>query len=610
MEVISTYACRIDGLGHVIEIGGRLSSAAGITLSSGVERLSFPEFVSQGNEASHIRAAFNEGKSMILGGVIDTVLPTPSGKIRRIRWILSPFEAENGTPGYIAMGWPEEDWERMNRQLVNMGRIVEMSIEAVAIISARGFIEYVNPAFCTTTGYNPCEVIGRPVSNLVSVPEDISVMQQALECFRRGVMWEGRLKMHRKNGSAIFISVRITPIEDGPGAARRYIVVAADLSLQHSLERRVEELQRLESLGTLSNGIAHRFNNILASVSGQAELLIMSSKDPAVKQRAEKILESALKGKEVVEQLGLFGRKSESRTRPSDLAPIVRNAVKFIRAAQPRCVNIVEDMPEKTSEVLANTGEIHQIMVNLLTNSLEAIGSKQGTIIVHVYEDILGLKSDGPRQKCVVIEVCDSGVGIDPAIRHRIFEPFFTTRGLANASGMGLAVTYGIVQRHGGKVSFESEPGKGATFRVFLPVYGEISDSANSVGAVEFKENILFADEKGFSIESGKRVLEDLRYRVTALSDLAGIEQVLQDRSQTYSLFITSLHMGGREGGLGLCRASRRSRPEMPVLLCLDIRENFDDEKAIDAGASAVLRRPVSREQLGDIVSRLVQCNR
>jgi len=346
MEVISTYACRIDGDGRVIEVGNRLSSVAGVDQVSIQAGLFFPSFVARNNEISHIEAALRAGRVMNLRGIIETTLTSFSGRTKKVRWLLSPFETDDGGPGYVAMGWPEEDWPRMERQMVNMSRIFELTVEAVAIVSARGFIEYVNRAFCTTTGYKACEVIGRSVSTLVSVPEDINVMQKALECFRRGAMWEGSLKMRRKDGAAVFISVRVQPIEDEPGAGSRYLVLAADLSLQHNLERRVEELQRLESLGTLSNGIAHRFNNILASVSGQAELLIMSSGDPAVKQRAEKILESALKGKEVVEQLGLFGRKAESRTRLSDLAPVVRNAVKFIRTATPRSVTIVEEVPD------------------------------------------------------------------------------------------------------------------------------------------------------------------------------------------------------------------------------------------------------------------------
>jgi PAS domain S-box-containing protein len=613
MEGFCYYACRIDAGGTVLEVGSRLASSLGLDPDKLPAGLAFPDFVAQPHEAQRLGKAMRSCSPLDTGGVHETTLaPVGGGQPVLVRWIFSPCATDSGAPGFIMMGWPREEWPRMERQMVNMGSIVDLTMDAVAVVSTQGIFEYVNPAFCSTTGYKAQEVMGMSVSEMVSLPEDISVMQQALACFRRDEVWSGSLRIRRKDGSAVFIGVRIQPIVDVPGGARRYIVVARDFSLQHSLERQVEELQRLESLGTLANGIAHRFNNILAAICGQTELLIMSSKDPDVKQRAGRILDSALKGKDIVEQLGLFGRRNEPRSRPSDLVPVVRNAVRFIRAAQPRCVEIEAAIPDESPLVMANTGEIHQVMLNLLTNSLEAIGAKQGKIRVAMSMTDFTLVAGELPRRCVIIDVTDSGPGVDPAIRHRIFEPFFTTHGLANSSGMGLAITHGIVQRHGGLVQCDEAPGGGALFRIVLPVYSrremESEEAVVQVGGKP-KRRILLVDIKGFALESGARVLEDLHYDVTAVDSTARAEELLADPAQSFSLLITALHLEG-SSGVELSRVSRRMHPEMPVLLCANMRETFDEEAALDAGASAIMRRPVQREQLSDVVSRLMDCNR
>jgi len=373
----------------------------------------------------------------------------------------------------------------------------------------------------------------------------------------------------------------------------------------------VEELQRLESLGTLANGLAHRFNNVLAAISGQTELLLMSIADPVLKDRARRILDSAMKGKELVDQIGLFGRRSEPRARPSDLVPVLRNAVRFIRAAQPRSVRIEEDIPDEAPVVMANTGEIHQVLLNLMTNSLEAIGGREGLIRVSLRTIDFPLKSADKPEKCVVIEVRDTGPGIDPAIRPRIFEPFFTTHSLATSSGMGLAITHGIVQRHGGVVQCESEPGRGALFRVVLPVdkpcHTESAESAPaSPPQAPGRRRVLLADRAGFALDSGRRVLEEMNHDVVATASPGELARLLADSSEKFDLFITALSIDG-VSGVELSRAARRQRPALPILLCADMREEFDEDSALDAGASSILRRPVQKKALAEVVARLME---
>jgi len=611
IENSCTYACRLDQTGLVLEVGHALAALLGIDLRAGIPQgMDFATLVALPEEREGVSAIFRPGKLVAARDIIELTL-SPAGGLpqQRVRWLLAPMGTNQGEPGFIVKGWKEDVWPMMQRQILRFARVVELTSEAVAMISPKGVIEYVNPAFTSVTGYNAYEIIGTSVSTIVSVPEDISMVQEALACFRRDEVWDGSLRLRRKDGSAMFLCVRIQPVVDAPGQERRFLVVGTDMSMQRNLERQVQELQRLESMGTLANGLAHRFNNILAAISGQTELLIMSCADEGIKKRAEKVLDSALKGKEVVEQIGLFGRRNEPRSRLADIVPVVRNAVRFIRAAQPRCIQIEENIPEEGRSVMVNTGEIHQVMLNLLTNALEAVGDRQGTIRVSVNEGMFQLTPQGEPLRCMELVVQDDGPGIDPGIRHRIFEPFFTTRGLANSSGMGLATAHGIVQRHGGSIICESELGKGATFRVLLPVYAP-KPRMDAIGDEDLcKGRILLVDKQGFALESGKRVLESLNYEVMAVDLMEDAEKLLADKREAFDLLITSLHMDGGDG-VALSRASRRVRPDMPILLCANMREKFDEESAMDSGASSILRRPASREQLSDIVDKLMDCGK
>lgn len=633
MEKTSTYACHVDFIGRVLGVGPRFAAALGCDPAR-PPAADFAAIAALPEERARVSRVFT-GTPLELRDIFEANFFTlPERRLARVRWVTVPASSREGLPEHVLLGWPEEDWPLMARQMANLSRLVELTMEAVSLISSEGVIEYVNQSFTALSGYRAEEVVGSHVSTMVSIPEDITIVQQALARFRRDEVWSGQVKFRRKDGSVMFLSVRIRPVATSVQNGRRYLAVAEDVSRQHSLEKQVEELQRLESLGTLANGLAHRFNNVLAAISGQTELLMMSSTDPAVKERARRVLDSTQKGKELVEQIGLFGRRSEPHARPSDLVPVVRNAVRFIRAAQPRSVRIEEEIPEESPLVLANTGEIHQVLLNLMTNSLEAIGGREGVIRVSLRAADFPLKDAAKPEKCVLLEVADTGPGIDPSIRPRIFEPFFTTHSLATSSGMGLAITHGIVQRHGGLIQCESEPGKGATFRIILPVqpvgaeYAEVARPAARAGDAVPREapaaaapapaaatpaaapvrtrRILLADRAGFALESGRRVLEEMGHKVVATASPAELARLLSDSGESFDLFITALSIDG-SNGVELARTCRREKPSLPVLLCADMREEFDEDAALAAGASSILRRPVQKRELASVVNRLME---
>jgi PAS domain S-box-containing protein len=606
MESLALYACRLDEAGAVLTCNLKLAHVLGQPPSS-LSGRDFADLVALAHERPRFRQALGPHSTLQALPVefIEATLSSPDGGLRRIvRWFLSPFDTDGGARGFLALGWDETAQVQMERFLLRLARVVDLTQEPIVIASERAVAEYVNPAFTTSTGYSPGEIIGRSLSSIVAVPEDTSLMQRAAELFRRGECWEGSLRLRRRDGSPMAVQARVYPVRNADKHTTHYICIARDLSRQRDLERQVEELQRLESLGTLANGLAHRFNNILAAISGQTELLMMSTQDETLRKRGERILEATRKGKEVVEQLGVFARKDDPRPRAADLVPVVRNAVNFIRAAQPRAITVTEQLPPESPQVMANTTEIHQVLLNLLTNALEAIGEQPGHIEVRMRTDLRPL-GQGPAAPCVVIEVADDGPGIPHEIQHRIFEPFFTTRSLASASGMGLAISHGIVTRHGGLIECRSAPGAGALFSVVLPLLARTGAAQPSHRPGAGTARILLVDAPGYPLETGKRQLENLHHQVVALAHPEAALEALRQTATDFDLVLTCYKMPGG-GGLEFVRQARSLRPGLPLVICAQLNDEVDLHEARRLEVDEILRKPIPLEQLSAVIQGIL----
>ncbi len=602
LEEMAPYSCRIDRSGALCSVSTRLAVLLGAD-SVALRGRGFHTLCEDAGERAAIRAALSYSATDVLdANFVDMTVRGADGRQHSIRWFLSTYRRA-GDGAILALGWDEVARPQMERFLLRLARIADSSEHCLVLVNARGVIEYVNPAVTATTGHSPEDVIGRNVSGFVAPLEDVSMLQRALEAFQRGESWRGRLAVQGNDGKPVVLQVKIAPVCEGEAQTTHYIVTGVDVSKQRNLERQIEELQRLEAVSSLANGLAHRFNNILAAISGQTELLLMTPNlDDKLRQRGERILEASHKGKEAVEQLTIFSRKSEARCRAADLCPVVRNAVRFIRTALPRVVNLIEEIPGECSLVLANTDEIHQVVVNLLTNALEAFGDTDFgcEIAVSLREENCNLNGR-EGTPCVVISVRDNGPGIPLDIQHRIFEPFFSTRNMGRSSGMGLATAHGIVTRHNGAIRVCSEIGRGALFEVVLPVIRQERRSSLPV----YKGRVLLVDSSAFSLETGKRILGDLGYVVNAYSNPIQALDELPTFEEPPDLLIAELQMPQIDG-LSFTRAVRCRLPELPVLLCAGWSDPVNLEEAGKAGVNDILRRPAPVEQIEKAVAAIL----
>ncbi|MFN8545102.1 MAG: CHASE domain-containing protein [Candidatus Binatia bacterium] len=482
---------------------------------------------------------------------------------------------------------------------------------------------YASPAFEAIWGRSRDEVYGhlRALGESIHPDDHVRVIETFSRWIASGAVENlcEEYRIVRPDGGVRWLLDTRTVLLRQDGRPRRVGGVVKDVTAakaaqetKERLEVRLRQAEKMEAIGTLAGGIAHDFNNILGCILGFTELArAEASGNPAVLENLANVLDAGQRAKGLVEQIVGFSRQQDSVRRPLALEPVVRHAIKFVRAVLPASIDIRVDVERDLPLVLADATQIHQLLMNLATNAAHAMTEQGGRLDVElrrvdVGEALAAAHPDLSVASYVRLAVRDCGPGIDPAVLDRIFEPFFTTKGPTQGTGLGLSVVHGIVKSHRGAILVHSRPGAGATFEIFLPIAGPIVAEAEPAPAAiprGHAEGILFVDDEPLLAEVGRRMLEGLGYRVTAVTDPIEALETFRAHPEAFAVVVTDLTMPAMSG-TELTRQLLDERPGLPVLLSTGFGGRMTPETARSLGIRDVLVKPIAAETLAWAVHR------
>ncbi len=413
-----------------------------------------------------------------------------------------------------------------------------------------------------------------------------------------------------EDGKEQIYEISGTPVRNSLGEISGVVVMARDVSERYNLEKQLRHTQKMEAIGTLAGGIAHDFNNVLTPIMGYSEIIRMKmrqsgSGDQATLDYLEEILRAAKRAKSLVEQILTFSRSSEKKELRQYIHPIVKEVMKLMHVTLPTTIQIHEEIDEQCGMVSVDPVQIHQILINLCTNSAHAIAGSRGTLTVRLVK--AGQDEEG--RDWLELSVADSGCGIEPKILDRIFEPYFTTKEKSRGTGMGLAMVHGIISRQGGRITVESQVGEGTVFRVFLPVSSDGTLPGRIVSASEIvggTGRILLVDDEEQVVQVTGQMLGNLGYQVTGRTSANEALALFTESSQAYDLLITDLTMPELTG-VELSNRCKAIRPELPVILFTGYSEQFSKEAARQAGVNEYCTKPLSLRELASVVRRILE---
>lgn len=340
--------------------------------------------------------------------------------------------------------------------------------------------EWITEPFTRITGFNAAQINARGWASLYHADDEATTAVH-LERLLGGSSASMEVRIVTGDGRVRWIRVHERPVFSKENAARveRIYGAAQDITEQKGLEEQLRHSQKMEAIGQLAGGVAHDFNNLLTVICGYADLLIKRlSFDEVDQEYSEEILRAAKRAAQLTRQLLAFGRRQQLDLKPIDLGGVVRDLEKMLRPLIGEDTELRILRAPDTGLVRADRGQMEQVIMNLAVNARDAMpGGGKLTI------ETENVEFEG--RACVMLAVSDTGSGMTSETAAHIFEPFFTTKEAGKGTGLGLAVVYGIVSQSSGEIRVDSEPGKGATFRIYLPRMDKAGEETNESEPIE-----------------------------------------------------------------------------------------------------------------------------
>ena len=597
LETIPDAIVAVDGTGTILQVNSQTEALFayphGELIGQKIEILVPERF--RGKHTGHRSDFADSPKTRRMGAGLNLKGRRRDGSEFDVEISLSPIDTGHGTLVLSAIRdisdrkRIEEELRRANKELhrrtaqeigeyrARLASIIDSSEDAIIGKTLDGTITTWNRGAQRMYGYTPEEVIGQNIS-ILTLKDPPDEIPRILERIRHGehITHYESIRV-TKDGRHLDVSISISPIHDVDGCVIGASAIARDVTEQKRAEEHLRQAQKMEAVGRLAGGLAHDFNNILGVVTACAELLRSHTHaDEKSEPYLTNIRKAVERGTSLTRQLLAFTRKSKVQPQLVDLNTHLKDVTKLIRPLMGDDVEIsvLTHCPSAVIEI--DPGQLDQIILNLGVNSRDAM-PRGGKFILEtpdVEVDASFTEQHGPITpgRYVVLAVSDTGVGMDAATASRVFEPFFTTKEIGKGTGLGLATVYGIVQHSGGHVWVYSEPGRGTTFKIYLPsaetkLSGQVDAPAKPSHARREGITVLLVEDDELMLSLTRQLLVDNGYSVLDATNGADAQNIVETHPGPIHLLLTDVVMRGMSGP-DLVAHVRASHPEVkPVFM-------------------------------------------
>lgn len=497
--------------------------------------------------------------------------------------------------------------------------LVENAPDAIITLDAEGNFTSIN-SFCEMlTGWTHEECMNRQFLSVVH-PDDLGRAKAGIADAlngRKTPMTE--IRVQNKTGEYISIEFTVTP-QFRRARVLGMLVIGRDISARHKAERaqaalelQLRRAQKMEAIGRLAGGIAHDFNNFLAVILANCGLARMDIivGHPAA-ERLDQINKATQRAAALVQQILTFSSTREQERCVMNLKVALKEAATMLRSTLPRSIEVRTQFGANCPFVLADAGQIQQVLLNLATNSAHAMEAKGGVLdisldTIEVDEEFAQRNPDLRPGPHVRLTVGDSGHGMDAATLEHIFEPFYTTKPQGEGTGLGLSVVHGIVKSHEGAITVYSEVGRGTAFNIYFPASKGSVPAAVENQSPTFPlgdgEHILFVDDEKSLVDCGQRVLQRLGYRVTAVLSAREALELIRAGAETFDCILADFTMPGMSG-IALARECRSLLPATPIILMSGYCGVLTTDSLRPQGIRELILKPFTPQTLAEAVKR------
>ncbi len=631
LEAIPDAVAAVNQQGFIIQVNSQAEGLFGYTrdelIGQSVEML-IPER-QRGQHHEHRAQFYAKPKIRRMGSGLDLYGRRRDGSVFPVEISLSPVATGNGAIVLSVIRdisdrkRIEEELRHANGELERrktrelrdsqnlLALIVDSSQDAIIGKNLDGIITQWNKGAEQIYGYTAAEIIGRNVG-LLCPPDRPDEIPGILEKIRHGQRIEYFESVRiTKDGRRLNMSIAVSPIYDADGRVVGASAIGRNITAQKRIEDQLRQAQKMEAVGRLAGGVAHDFNNLLGIVTACTELLRGRVNSESL-EYVDNIREAANRGASLTRQLLAFSRRQPVQAQILDLNDRIKEVSKLLKPLMGDDVEIALPTRPTAAIVVADPGQIDQIVLNLAVNSRDAM-PRGGKLIIEtgVYDldEAFAREHSMTPGRYVMLSVSDNGTGMDEATKSRIFEPFFTTKESGKGSGLGLATVYGIVKQSGGHIWVYSELSHGTTFKIYLPSAEHKLGVGSDVGAEALpvrREDVtlLLAEDDPIMRKLTRKMLEEHGYRVLEATDGVAALGLLSTNSTRVDLILTDVVMKGMNGPELVLRLMD-SHPEMKVVYMSGYTGELVAHQGLHSGIR-LLEKPFTRAALLKIIDEVL----